>query len=118
MQNTFLAGGGSNPEITNPLFPESTATQTGLSFFQTFVPHLVGLALAIGTTIFFFILILGAIQWISSGGDKQALEGARSKITNALIGIVIMFSIFAVLSLIQYFFGITIMALDIGSLVI
>lgn len=103
--------------LTNPVLG-STGNQTGLVFFQNFIPALIGLAFVAGTIIFFFVLIMGAIQWISSGGDKQALEAAKGKMTNALIGIVILFSLFAVLDLVHVFFNITIMRLDIGPLVI
>lgn len=103
--------------ITNPVLKD-VGKQTGLQFFQKFIPSLIGLAFAAGVIIFFFMLILGAIQWIASGGDKQALEGARGRVTNAIIGLVILFSLFALLGLIDTFFGIKIMTLDIGPLVI
>lgn len=89
-----------------------------MEFIKNFVSGAIGLAFVVGTVIFFFMLIFGAIQWISSGGDKQALEGAKGRVTNAIIGLVILFSLFAVLSLINTFFGIKIMTLDIQSLVI
>lgn len=118
MSNNLIAGPGeAKPEITNPVLG-NLGQKTGISFFQDLIPGLIGLALVGGTLIFFFMLIMGAIQWITGGGDKQALEGARGKITNAIIGIVILFSIFAVLSLIETFFDIHIMTLDIGPLVI
>lgn len=118
MINNLIAGVPGGPsEITNPVLKE-LGQKSGLSFFQSFIPGLIGLGFAAGTIIFFFILILGAIQWITGGGDKQALEGARGKITNAIIGIIILFSIFAILSLIETFFNINIMTLDIGPLVI
>lgn len=116
MPNNLLAG-GPNPEITNPILGD-LAQKTGPEFFQGFIPGLIGLAFVAGTIIFFFVLTVGAIQWISSGGDKQALESARGRITSAIIGIIILFSLFAVLDLIQIFFKIKIMTLDIGPLVI
>lgn len=124
MINNLLAGASvtspvQNGEITNPVvISPANRNALPIQFFQSFIPGLIGLAFVVGTIIFFFVLVLGAIQWISSGGDKQALEGARSKITNAVIGVVILFSLFAVLSLIQNFFKISIMTLDIGPLVI
>lgn len=107
-------------DITNPAIGKlnNLAGKNGVGFFQTFLPKLLTLGLIIGILIFFFIMIIGAIQWISSGGDKNALEEAKHKITNALIGIVILFSIFAILKVIENFFGISILTLDIGSLVI
>lgn len=37
-----------------------------------------------------FMLVIGAFQWITSGGDKEAVQKARSRITNALIGLAIL----------------------------
>lgn len=104
-------------EITNPALGSLT-NQTGVSFFQSLLPRIVTLGLIIGVLIFFFTLIMGAIQWISSGGDKQSLEAARGKISNALIGLVILFAAFAIIKLIERFFGIPILTLDIGRLII
>lgn len=103
-------------EITNPALGPGLQGKTGIGFFQAFLPQLLTLGFVIGTVIFFFILIIGAIQWITSGGDKTAMEGARGKITNAVVGLVILFCIFAILKLIENFFGISILTLDIGSL--
>ena len=104
--------------ITNPALKESIREQEGITFFQKFLPNLLTLGLIIGAVFFFFILIVGAIQWISSGGDKNALEEAKHKITNAIVGMIILFSVFAILKLIENFFGISILTLDIGSLAI
>lgn len=104
--------------ITNPALDPAIRDKTGLAFFQKLLPNLVTLTLIIGSVIFLFIIIMGAIQWISSGGDKQGLESARSKISNALIGLVILFSIFAVIKVAESFFGVSILTLDIGSLFI
>jgi hypothetical protein len=103
--------------IKNPLLPMSS-DPFGTTFVANIVPALVGLALVVGVVIFFFIFIMGAIQWISSGGDKQGLETARGKISSAIVGLVILFSVFAIIKLIEAFFKITIMTLDISPLII
>jgi hypothetical protein len=105
-----------NPGLVNNPVLGTLGNQTGVSFFQKFIPMAITLAFIIGALIFFFMLVIGAIAWISSGGDKQALEGARGKITNALIGIVILFAVFAVIRLIQNFFGISILNLTIPTI--
>ena len=91
--------------IENPVGP--SRGETGISVFQQFIPNLIRLSFVIGVLIFFFVMIIGAIQWISSGGDKAAIEAARGKITNAIVGIVILFALFVVLKIIGDFFGIT-----------
>lgn len=112
-------GGGSiNNPILNQNLQDIAQNQSAGSFFALFLPRLVMMGLTIGVLIFFFIMIVGAIQWISSGGDKNALEEAKHKITNAVIGIFILFSVFAILKVIENFFGISILTLDISSLAI
>lgn len=102
-------------EIGNPAIG-NLQNLSGEGFFQKFVPSAIGVGFVIGVLVFFLTFIIGAIQWIASGGDKQALEGARGKITNALIGLLILFATFAIVKVIEKFFGISILAIDIGPL--
>lgn len=37
-----------------------------------------------------FMLIIGAFQWITSGGDKEKYGAARGRITQALVGLFIL----------------------------
>lgn len=103
-------------QINNPILGPGLQNLSGVGFFQRLVPALVGLGFVIGVVIFFFIMLAGAIQWITSSGDKAAIEAARSKLTNALVGIVILFSLFAIVSVIENFFGINILQINIAGL--
>ena len=66
-------------------------------------------ALVIAAVVFFFMLVIGGIKWITSGGDKTQTEGARNQITAALIGLVIVFAAWAIIRLIGTFFGFNIL---------
>lgn len=68
----------------------------------------VGALLIIAALLAFFFLILGGIQWITSGGDKAGMEAARNKITHAIVGLVIVGAAWAIMILVQNFLGITI----------
>lgn len=103
-------------QITNPALGPSLQEKSGVSFFQSAIPNMIGLAFVVGSLIFFFVMIVAAIQWITSGGDKQALESARGKLTNAIVGFVVLLLIFVILKVIQDFFGLDILSLDIGPL--
>jgi hypothetical protein len=74
----------------------------------TLISALVGLLLILSALLAFFFLILGGIQWITSGGDKAGMEAARNKITHAIVGLIIVGAAWAVMILIQNFLGITI----------
>ena len=83
------------------------------------VSGFISLILVVAGLAFFFILVLGGIHWILSGGDKAKTEAARNQITAALVGLVIVFSAWAIINLIKTLFGIDLMKLDlqqIGSL--
>ena len=61
------------------------------------------------------MLISGGIQWTTSGGDKVANADARRRVTNALIGIFILFSLYAVLNLVGCFFNIDFLSISVGE---
>jgi hypothetical protein len=56
----------------------------------------------------FIFLLVGGVRWILAGGDKQAVEGARNMVTGALIGLVVVLAAFAIIRLVEIFFGIQI----------
>jgi len=91
--------------ITNPLLPNFSGW-SGENFFAKLIPSFLGLAFVVGIIIFVFIMIIGAVQWIISGGDKAAIQAAQGKITNAVIGVVILLSSYAILKLVGDFFGV------------
>jgi len=59
------------------------------------------------------MLVWGGVRWIMSQGDKSNVENARNQITNALIGLAIIFAAWAIMKLIETLFGISIFNLNI-----
>lgn len=57
---------------------------------------------ALAVLVFFF---LGALKWVTSGGDKGKVEEARSTLTQAAIGLVVLASVFAIYAIVLNFFG-------------
>lgn len=95
---TLLAQGGFIPKP-----PEVTIVDLG-----KLISGLVGVAMIVASLAVFAYLIWGGFEWITSGGDKTAIEGARNKITAALVGLTIVASAWAVMLLIEKFFGLNI----------
>src|SRR3990172_11562218 len=96
-------------------------TQTGFSNLNTLtvgtiIGGFVNLILIVAAVVFFFILVIGGIRWITSGGDKANTETARNQITAALVGLVIVFAAWAIIKLLESFFGTQILSgLDIPN---
>lgn len=63
------------------------------------------LLLIIAGLIAFAYILMGGIQWITSGGDKHGLEAARNKIIHAIVGLVVVASSWAIVLLLQNFLG-------------
>jgi Zn-dependent protease len=103
--------------ITNPAVGNLGKSEGATSFIQKAIPAAISLAFLIGAIVFFFMLLMGGISWISSGGDKQKLEEARGRVSNAIIGLVILFATFAVIKIIGAFFHIDILNLTVPTLV-
>lgn len=79
------------------------------------ISALIRLTVVIAAVVFFFILVIGGIKWIASGGDKAQTESARNQITAALVGLVIVFAAWAIVALINTFFHIDIFSLAIPA---
>ena len=75
----------------------------------------ISLVLILVALVFFFILVIGGLKWITSGGDEKKVAAARAQITNALIGLVIVFAAWAIMSLIGTVFGISLTNLTIPT---
>lgn len=68
------------------------------------VPSLIKLALILAAVVFFTQFLHGAINWMISAGNAEQLQKAQRELTSALIGLVIIFSTWAILNLVNYFF--------------
>lgn len=97
--------------ITNPLLPtqSTTAENPGVAMLQKLIPYAIKWGFAIGVIVFFFMLLIGGIKWISSGGDKDRLGNAKQTVSNALVGLVVLFCVFIIINLIDTIFGTTIL---------
>jgi len=82
--------------------------QIRISDIGQLISALVGTLLIIAALAAFFYLILGGIQWITSGGDKTGMEAARNKITHAIVGLIIVGASWAIMLLVQRFLGVEI----------
>ncbi len=83
-------------------------TDIGLLFSRV-----LNVALLISAILVFAYLVLGGVEWITSGGDKGKTEGARNKITASLVGLAIVAASYALMQVVAYFFGIDVF--NIGS---
>jgi len=70
----------------------------------------ISLIMLVVALVFFFMLVLGGLRWVMSEGDEKNVTNARNQITNALIGLAIVFAAWAIVKLIETIFGISIIS--------
>lgn len=78
--------------------------QSGDSF-NDIISKIIGVLTIIAGIYFFFILIFGAITWISAGDDKGKIEGAKKNISNGLVGIALTVSALFIIQIVGTIFG-------------
>ena len=100
---TYTVGGKQiePPGSLSHLTPSKTGF-AGQGIFQLAIQLLFVFAIILSLS----YMIWGGIQWIMSGGEKNGIEAARQKIIYAVIGLVLVFAAFLILSAISVIFGI------------
>lgn len=90
----FLAA----PAFASPIDAGSACPGNGLGFLCFSASSLGGVVSSFITLLFIlvglialFFLVWGGIKWLMSEGDKNAVEGARNHIINAVIGLIVIF---------------------------
>lgn len=81
-----------------------------------YVRTAINLLLGFAGVLAFLYLLWGGVQWITAGGDKDALDKARKRITQALIGLAIVFSVYALLYIIRVLFSINLIQVVINNI--
>ena len=89
---------------------------TGTLTFSRVISFGITMLLIFASLLFFFMLVIGGIRWIMSGGEKANVENARKQITNALIGLAIVFVAWAIVRLVGTVFGIEILNFTIPTI--
>lgn len=92
-----------------PLGLEGKDAEAGAGIFVNAISNIIGFLTAVAIIWFIFQFILAAIGWISAGGDAKAIEAAKGKLTNAIVGIVIVITALVIVSAIGALLGVNIL---------
>lgn len=76
---------------------DDTSLAKGLGVVANMVIGLLGV-------IFIILIIFGGIQWMTAGGNEEQVKKAQNRIKNAVIGLIVTVSAYAIWSLIDRLF--------------
>ena len=84
-----------------------------LQGFECLFRNIVRILIPFAGLALFIMLIVGAFQLITAGGEPKALQKARSTITSAIFGLVLFFGIWFILLLIKTITGVDVTKFEI-----
>lgn len=77
--------------------------------FQNVISITIGVITVVATIWFMVQLLTGALSIIGSGGDKNKVEQAKTKISSALVGLVVVIAGIFIVDLVGSLFGFSIL---------
>lgn len=77
--------------------------------FGLFLGRVFSGLMIIAALLLLLYLIWGGVEWITSGGDSGKVQKARDRMTQAIIGILVLSSTVAIFTLVQRFLGISVL---------
>lgn len=108
--STLIAQGtlelGTFKPATEAYSEGSETTQGALSNLESLISNLIGLLTALGAIMFVIYFIVGAFEWITSGGDKGKLEKARNRMLQGMLGMILVVASYSLLGLLSGVIGI------------
>ncbi len=94
--------------------PSSQFSNLNNISFQGIISLAISFILIITAVILFFVIIGGGLAVIlSGGGNKQATERGRNAITAGVVGLLIVFGAWAIMTLLESFFGVNLLSFEI-----
>jgi cbb3-type cytochrome oxidase subunit 3 len=79
---------------------QAASQQSGRVFLQSKVGSIISLVLSFIGILFFALIIYAGLMWMLAQGNQQKVDQAKDLIINAIIGLVIIFSAYAITSFI------------------
>lgn len=86
--------------------PPADVPSGGVDTLSKVVSNAMTIMLILTVVLALIFLVLGGIQWISSGGDKGKVAAARQKLTMAIVGLVVALGAFFIVNIFGYFFNV------------
>lgn len=105
--------------ICNPIIDPNCSqniVDSSIDKTSSIISIAITILLIVGAIFFVFNIILAGFAFMNSHGDEKQLSTARSKIIGAFTGLIVIFSIYAILALFKTIFQIDLVEFNIPTL--
>ncbi len=100
LNTIFLAAADNRSAVNSYPVPTVSLGFTIPSFAQV-LTFAIRLFFIVAGLVALLYLLLGAFGWITSGGNKEAVDKAREKIQAALVGLILIFVVLAIVTVME-----------------
>lgn len=97
-----------NQALAYEVTPQALGLPTAFNSLGDVVSAILPVIISVAGLALFAYLLMGGIKYITSGGDDKAIMEAKKIITNALIGMLIVFVAFWIVRILETVLGIEI----------
>ena len=91
--------------ITNIAVPGGSSPADSPKQFAVIIATLWQTLIIVGGLAFLLYFLMGGMQWITAGGEKQKLQDAQSMITNGLIGLAVLAASYVIIKFLESVLG-------------
>lgn len=103
-------GGGSDETIRGVGIGETARFASDpIGYFGTQLSNVIGLITLVGAMFLLVYFLIAGFEWLQSGGDAGKADKAKTRMTNAAIGLLVMILATAITGIIGGTFGIDIL---------
>ena len=90
-----------NSLLVKDVYAQGIIDELGIPTFQQIVTFLVRFFFFIAGLAALIFLILGALSWVTSSGDKEKVEAAQKKIQAAVVGLIVLVAVVSLVAVIE-----------------
>lgn len=98
-----------NQFLADSSLPNYTVSKVSPGFtipgFDQVLTFIIRMFFIVAGLVALIYLLLGALTWITSGGNKENVDKAREKIQAALVGIILIFLVLAIVGVVENIFS-------------
>lgn len=88
---------------------EANASGNAPDVFESIMSNIVGFLTILSGLYFFVMFIIGGLGWASAGGDSGKVDTAKNRMTNGVIGLIIVVAAYSVIFIVGTVLGIKIL---------
>lgn len=105
------------PNPSDPTGGNKNNAVATIAAFAFLMGNIIAVFTVVAGLVFIVQFLIGGFNWLTSSGDKAKLETAQQKLINSVVGLAIVVSAYAIVSLVGAIVGIDILINDPGALV-